>query len=217
MGRGATQRREAARQEMREEILRVAREMVAAEGVANLSLRAIARTLGYSPAALYEYFPSKEAIAKALYFGGTEGLAGKMRREIDQLGDTVPPLELKKALGRAYREYALANAELFLLVFGSGDAFGTISEQLEKNSEGYDTLLEVVQRGLDSGDLVPMPVEVLAASVWAGVHGFVMLELSGAFGSHDPTCEVGNTMQDSSDDLFEAHLELIDSGVRRRD
>src|SRR5215204_2209368 len=109
VGRGATQRREAARQEMREDILRVAREMVEREGVANLSLRAIARALGYSPAALYEYFPSKEAIAKALYFGGADGLAGRMDRALAALPEGTPPMEAKKALGRAYRSYALEN------------------------------------------------------------------------------------------------------------
>ncbi|MCC6944146.1 MAG: TetR/AcrR family transcriptional regulator [Thermomicrobiales bacterium] len=214
MGRGATQRRAAARQEMREDILRAAREMIEQEGVANLSLRAIARTLGYSPAALYEYFASKEAIAKALYFEGADGLAGQMHRDLADLSPATPPMDAKKALGRAYRRYALDNRELFLLVFGSGNAFSTLSEQMEKNSEGYDALLATVQSGLDSGDIVEMPVEMLALTAWASVHGFVMLELSGAFGGSEPDCEVPG--QIPPDQLFEAHMELIDIGMRRR-
>jgi AcrR family transcriptional regulator len=216
VGRGATQRREAARQEMREDILRVAREMVEREGVANLSLRAIARTLGYSPAALYEYFPSKEAIAKALYFGGADGLAGRMNRDLAALPPGTPPVEAKKALGRSYRNFALENRELFLLVFGSGDAFSTLSEQMEKSSEGYDALLATVQGGLDSGDFAPLPAEVLAMTAWASVHGFVMLELAGAFGDEDPNCEIPSHDQPPPDELFELHMELIDTGMRRR-
>jgi len=201
---------------MREDILRVAREMVEQEGVANLSLRAIARTLGYSPAALYEYFPSKEAIAKALYFEGADGLAGQMHRDLTALPPGTPPIEAKKALGRAYRAYALDNQELFLLVFGSGNAFSTLSEQIEKNRDGYEALLTTVQRGLDSGDLAEFPAEVLAVTAWSSVHGFVMLELAGAFGGNDPNCDVPDPDQVPPDQLFEMHMELVDAGMRRR-
>jgi AcrR family transcriptional regulator len=204
---------------MREDILRAAREMVEREGVANLSLRAIARSLGYSPAALYEYFPSKEAIAKALYFDGADGLAGRMQRAIEDLPPGTPPMEAKKALGRAYRRYALDNPELFLLVFGSGESFSTLSQQMEKNSGGYDTLVATVRAGIESGDFADLPAEALAVTAWASVHGFVMLELAGAFTS-DPDCAPEaapeTAPQISPDDLFELHMDLIDFGMRRR-
>jgi AcrR family transcriptional regulator len=216
VGRGATQRREAARQEMREDILRAAREMVEREGVANLSLRAIARTLGYSPAALYEYFPSKEAIAKALYFGGADGLAGRMQRTLQSLPADTPPIDAKKALGRAYRSYALENRELFLLVFGSGDAFGTLSKQFEEGGNGYEALMSVVNAGLQSGDFVELPAQALAFTAWASVHGFVMLELACVF-DHDHADNEAHFQTDiSPDELFELHMNLIDTGMRRR-
>src|SRR5687768_17769497 len=75
---GAALRREQGRREMRAAILDEARRLLTEEGPAALSMRAIARALGYSPAALYEYFPSKEDIFAALYFEGAGGLAGEM-------------------------------------------------------------------------------------------------------------------------------------------
>ncbi len=210
------QRREAARQEMREDILRVAREMVAAEGVANLSLRAIARTLGYSPAALYEYFPSKEAIAKALYFEGADGLAGRMHDALHALPPETGPMEAKKALGRAYRSFALEHRELFLLVFGSGAAFSTLSEQMTKSPGGYDALLATVRRGRESGEIADMPEEMLALTAWASVHGFVMLELAGVFSQPEDDCQPAEPGGLSPDELFELHMTLIDSGMRSR-
>jgi AcrR family transcriptional regulator len=201
---------------MREDILRVAREMVEREGVANLSMRAIARTLGYSPAALYEYFPSKEAIAKALYFGGADGLAGRMQRTLQALPDGMPPAEAKKALGRAYRAYALENRELFLLIFGSGDAFGTLSKQFEEGGSGYEALMSVVRDGLESGDFVELPPQALAFTAWASVHGFVMLELACVFDHEHEDADTHFQTDISPDELFELHMELIDTGMRRR-
>ncbi len=216
MGRGATQRRAVARQEMREDILRTAREMIASEGLANLSLRGIARSLGYSPAALYEYFASKEAIAKALYFEGAEGLAGQMDRALEELPAGTPPLEAKKTLGRAYRAYAQQNRELFLLVFGSGDSFSTLSEQLGAGNNGYEALLSVVNQGLNSGEFVAAPAEALAFTAWASVHGFVMLELACVFDQEESEPAPHIPPEATPDELFELHMELIDLGMRRR-
>ncbi len=53
---GAKGRRERYSDEMRADILRAAREIIAAEGAGALSIRGIARRIGYSAPALYEYF-----------------------------------------------------------------------------------------------------------------------------------------------------------------
>jgi hypothetical protein len=138
-----------------------------------------------------------------------------MQRAIEDLPPGTPPMEAKKALGRAYRRYALDNPELFLLVFGSGESFSTLSQQMEKNSGGYETLVATVRAGIASGDFADLPVDALAVTAWASVHGFVMLELAGAFAS-DPDCTPETAPQISPDDLFELHMDLIDSGMRRR-
>lgn len=121
---GAALRREQARREMRAAILDEARRLLTEEGASALSMRAIARALGYSPAALYEYFPAKEDIYKALYFQGTGGLGSRMVAARDR----VPPdSSVRTALfemGRAYRAYAHEQPELFRLVFGDTAVHG---------------------------------------------------------------------------------------------
>jgi AcrR family transcriptional regulator len=216
VGKGAVKRRERARQEMREDILRAARRMVEQEGLANLSLRGIARELGYSPAALYEYFPSKEAIARALYFEGTEGLSGRMERALAALSPDTSPMEAKKELGRAYRSFALEQRELFLLIFGSGENFSSLYEQMERGNEGYEALLATVQRGIDSGEFAQLPAEVIAFTSWSAVHGFVMLELAGIFEKDQPNIKMPDDLKLTADQRFEMHMDLIDLGVRRR-
>src|SRR4051794_6130191 len=61
MGRQA-QRQQAVSDYKRALILDAAREVFAAEGLEGASLRAVATRAGYTPAALYFHFPSKEAI-----------------------------------------------------------------------------------------------------------------------------------------------------------
>lgn len=61
-----------------EEILATARELVVAGGVEALTLHRVAKALSYVPAALYRYFPSKEALVAAL-----------IGQALDELGDSL--------------------------------------------------------------------------------------------------------------------------------
>ena len=60
------ERREAARQSVRDEILAVSREIITKEGFAALTMRKLAERIGYSPAALYLHFRSRDEIAQAV-------------------------------------------------------------------------------------------------------------------------------------------------------
>ncbi|MEU0837731.1 helix-turn-helix domain-containing protein, partial [Streptomyces sp. NPDC005969] len=58
------------RNETVQEILDVAVEVMAEEGVAALSLAEVARRVGMRPPSLYQYFPSKMAVYDALFERG---------------------------------------------------------------------------------------------------------------------------------------------------
>jgi len=53
---------------VRERILREAQRLFAQEGYSAVSMRALARAVNLSPATLYHYFPTKEALLKELAF-----------------------------------------------------------------------------------------------------------------------------------------------------
>lgn len=65
-------RRTACRQATIEEILAVAVDLMARDGVAGLSLSAVARGAGMKPPSLYGYFPSKVALCDALFARGRQ-------------------------------------------------------------------------------------------------------------------------------------------------
>ena len=62
------------RESTKEEIFTAALQLMGQEGVAGMSLSAVARSVGMQPPSLYEYFPSKNAIYDALFERGARDL-----------------------------------------------------------------------------------------------------------------------------------------------
>ena len=205
---GASVRRQHARAEMREAILSAARSMLDAEGVEQLSMRAIARELRYSPAGLYEYFASKDDLLCALYCEGSEGLTGKMQAALDALPLDASGADRMRAMARSYRSFAKEHSELYRLAFGEK---ATAINKDEGSQSAFDLLAETVARDVESGGFVQMHPAALAIGAWATVHGFVMLEIAGFFDKMHPEGDVAPV-----DELFEASLALLEQGFLRR-
>src|SRR5436853_4151161 len=89
-------RRHRRRLETIEEVLDHAVEIMAADGVAGLSLGEIARRMGIRPPSLYVYFPSKHALYDALFERGAREVGQVVAEESERLlADVTPdgPLE----------------------------------------------------------------------------------------------------------------------------
>lgn len=199
---------------MRDAILDAARKLVETEGVHALSMRAIARTIGYSPAALYEYFPAKEKIFTALYFEGAGGLVSRMRNALEALPADVSADRRMWAIGHAYRVYALEQPELYRLAFGSGSAgFSPGDDEMDTGNEAFDLLVSAARAGVEDGSFLALPAEAIALACWSMVHGFVMLEISGLIEHKLGGAEHGKI---SVDDLFAAAMQVVGEGFIRR-
>lgn len=210
----AEARRARAREEMREQIVATARAAVAQVGVAGLSMRAIARSIGYSPAALYEYFPSKEDVLQAIYFEGAGGLAGRMQAALDALPATASASERLQALGHAYREAALGQPETYRFVFGDAEAGFTPNEFNQQcGLEAFELLVATVAAGIETGEFAPADPLAAAVSAWALVHGFVMLEIGGKLNTPHNTMPLSRADYDA---LFAAALANLSFGIVRR-
>jgi AcrR family transcriptional regulator len=103
-----------AHEETRQQILKTARSLVLKFGHERLSLREIARTAGFSPASLYEYFDGKEAIVQTLAARASGSLRLALEKASKQASDDRARLA---ALGAAYVGWAKSHAEDFLLLF----------------------------------------------------------------------------------------------------
>ncbi len=85
-------------------ILEAAREVFEAEGLDGASLRAIATQAGYTPAALYFHFDSKEAIYAELLTGSIARLGETVERAVARAG--APAEQLRAAATAFFRFYA---------------------------------------------------------------------------------------------------------------
>ena len=106
------------RAEMTAEIKRLAREQIATEGAANLSLRAISREIDVSVSALYRYFPSRDHLLTALIIDSYDAIGSV----IEMADEEVQKTNLRgrwKAIANCLREWALHNPSDYGLIFGT--------------------------------------------------------------------------------------------------
>lgn len=121
-------RRQRRRQATIEEIKDTARQQIAENGAANLSLGAIARAMGMTPPALYRYFKNRNALVVALIVDAYDSMGEAMERSVVSL----PPDDYAGrflALMRAYRQWAVEHPENYALMYGASTADVEMSEE----------------------------------------------------------------------------------------
>jgi AcrR family transcriptional regulator len=97
-----TGRRKAVSDHKRELILDAARKVFEADGLEGASLRAIAGAAGYTPAALYFHFESKEAIYAEVLRGSLADLEQAVNRSVAR---TKTPVDRLRAAAMAFFRY----------------------------------------------------------------------------------------------------------------
>lgn len=172
-------------QRTQQAIIDAARQIIRETGIEGLSMRAIADRIDYSPAGLYEYFGSKEEIVGAVCAQGFEWLA----RRLAQVDQALPPTDYMLELGMAYIDFAIHNADSFLLMFTTfplaaidKNQLSTLDrEALMDEQSAFGILVQGVQRCVAEGIYHPKPgfdvLEMTYAS-WSQVHGLAMLHIT---------------------------------------
>ena len=178
---------------------------IAENGASALSLRAIARELGITAPAIYNYFPDRDALVTALIidaytsFGDWQLEARDSVQEDDLLGRM-------KAIGLAYRNWAHVHPQRYQLIFGAPvPGYEAPMEQIFPSSARSITALFSVVEGFRAAgklkiDTYPMVTDeyqihfemwrnqigevhplalFVAMTIWARVHGIVSLEIQG--------------------------------------
>ncbi len=111
---GIPDRRSRRREESLAEILDLAVSIMAARGVAGLTMTELARSVGIKPPSLYKYYPSAEAVLDALFGRAQQANLEVVTAAIDPGIGGLPALEA--ALTAAGR-WAVANPILAQLLF----------------------------------------------------------------------------------------------------
>jgi len=202
-------RRDRRKQETITDITTTALRQLASDGPAGISMRAIARDLGMTAAAVHYYFPSRQALLDALIIDGFDALARALRSTYDQTG-LLPPNERWLTVCRAHRAWALQHPAEYLLIYGhNGGAARRVNQQVLAAMGNVVAVLYALMRDCAAGGdidieqieaAMPAPVReqvaawrdategigdlpdgALAACMfcYAQLHGAIILELIG--------------------------------------
>lgn len=200
-------RRALTRASTREEIMETARRQIAENGAATLSLREIARRMNVTAPALYRYFKSRDEIIAALAATAYASFADTLQAACD----AAPADDHKQrflAIGLAYRKWALAHPQDYMLIFGTPipDFKDSMEIVVPEARRALGVLMSVINDAWQAGAFNPastytnppaalvsqlnawkkesgvnlkVPVIHLALIVWSRVHGLISLELVG--------------------------------------
>ncbi|RKH97094.1 TetR/AcrR family transcriptional regulator [Corallococcus sp. AB038B] len=175
---GITERKERQRAELRENILRVARDMVMKEGFGALSMRKLADAVEYAPATLYLHFENRDAIARELCVRGFQELLAAL----EPPATVKEPVERLSRMAEAYVSFGLKHPETYRLIFMEDPKLSAELFQDQQHGEGPRSfaLLVTAFEDLKAAGRAPeaTPAEQLAEVFWAGLHGIISLKLT---------------------------------------
>ncbi len=157
----------------REAITEAATTLFSRHGYSSVTMRSIARELGWSPMATYRYFPSKAAIFTAVREQALAQLAEAMRaagKKTDEVQDRL------RRQSMAYVEFGLARPHEYALAFEyfAPDMPG-FPLLTEPSLMSWQLQLDLIEALCNSGQLAGDPVEINHL-IWCALHGVVTLQ-----------------------------------------
>ncbi|MCJ8209556.1 TetR/AcrR family transcriptional regulator [Mucilaginibacter sp. RS28] len=173
---GIVERRQRQREEVRQDIIKTAWDMVQKDGWQALSIRKIADAIEYSVPVIYDHFENKEAI---LLEFGKKGFR-KLTEKLEAARNCCSTPEDKiKAMADAYWDFAFNNIQLYQLMFGIGMAScesGKCTTEFETFS---DMLMEPIQEMLTKHNRSDVSACLKYHTLWSVMHGLVSIKISG--------------------------------------
>lgn len=162
---------------LRQALVEAAEALVARDGARGISLRAIAREAGVSPAAPYHHFDSREGLLAAVATAGFRTLREALLRGGSGPSGREGPLAALQEAGVAYVVFAVDHPEVFRLMFS-----GVVSdrEEFPELKEASDQTWAVLRKmlGAEPGR-TDGSFPAVALTTWSTVHGLAFLLIEG--------------------------------------
>src|ERR1700736_683620 len=163
--------------DLRAALVLAAIELLEESGEAELSLRAVARRAGVSPAAPYRHYADREALVSAVAAVGYRELAERLAAA--HPSPSTPDQLASVAV--AYVQFALDRPALFRIMFGE-PCDRDNDERVAATAAVSLYLRGIVERAFPDAD-----AEAMATAIWAVVHGLAFLHLDGKLAAPTPS------------------------------
>src|SRR5260370_11993693 len=155
--------------DLRAALARAAIEVLEESGETELSLRAVARRGGVSPAAPYRHYAEREALVSAVAAVGYRELAERLAAAHPS---PSTPAQLA-SVAIAYVQFALDRPALFRIMF-TEPCDRDNDERVAATAAVSEYVRKIVERTFPQPD-----ADALATAIWALVHGLAFLHLHG--------------------------------------
>jgi AcrR family transcriptional regulator len=161
---------------MQAALLDAAADILDTEGPDGLSIRRIAAAANVAPMGVYNHFESKNGIIEALFIQGFE----RLQDALAGIADIHDPYEALREAGRRYRALALAHPKVYGVMFLQAiPGYEPSDHALEVGARAFEALVAAVERAMASGVVAEASPTETAQMIWAGVHGWMSIELMG--------------------------------------
>ena len=159
--------------DLRRALVDAARRLLEAEGPSALSLRAVAREAGVSPAAPYHHFKDKAELLDAVAQEGWEILGTQM----SEAKAATEGMQQLTALGIAYVCFARENPALYRVMYDAARDKEALPTEVQENKDSAYCMVRdtMIEHGADPTDEIHL--ELASTAAWCGAHG--LAEMAG--------------------------------------
>jgi AcrR family transcriptional regulator len=161
----------------REAVVAATRELIRTDGLASVSLRRVGAALGVTAPALYAYVRDKRDLLRAIADQEFTELIARFREV-----DAEDPLERTRGYCRAYVDHAVANPELFRVMFlfrPSIDGASGSSDDLPSATDAFRLPADALVSAVEQGRVRTMDPLVATITAWGTIHGCAEVLLMG--------------------------------------
>lgn len=204
---GTKERRRRQIEETRDKILHAARDLFLERGYEEVTMRAIAQAIEYTPTAIYHHFENKQALVTELCHSDF----GHLARHFLKAASIADPIERIRAIGEAYLEFAILYPNHYRFMFMTRFPFVVHMEsghQDDPEVDAYAFLRRVCEEAILQNRLRPdiTDAQELAQIIWGSLHGLISLDLLKSDKDRAVLCDLKTTARKTLEILLRGML-----------
>ena len=173
--------------ELRDALIRAARQLVLEHGAEHFSLADACRLAGVSTAAPYRHFRDKQEILEEIVAQGFDELSARSKAAVSRHGEGT--IDGIIAMGQAYVAFAVEETAMFRLMFGQDPVLKKVEGVVARGHNCFAGVIEQVaiycaRNGIDND------AAATALKLWTFVHGAASLLIDGDYDVVAPGLDV---------------------------